>query len=322
MSVDAGRGHAHMGQFESNRPIDAIPVLRLIGLEVPVYDTRSAKSADQEGAMNFWGKLPPWMVMTVIGVAGLALVLIPRVLQWSWDFGVLPEIGIALLVASILGFTIQRWMNRDLAKDVFWASIGHMLRPELRSEISWICGFKFLATRSVLTVDIEPIGDDLVKVTTSVDREIENIGAEQQSLGNVFSIDEWGMPGHQSTITVCKIRKEGDEPIGFRDITSDDAAEIRTKTAEVSLRPGERVHVSSQGIEYKRMNDLLHFAFTLPTLNPQIVVNVPSTLDCRYYFSHRGEIEKEQFTPRKTLKGTYLPSAHTGVRWWPKKQIG
>ncbi len=302
-----------------NGSADAIQAARLLSLKKPIYDTLHTKNENQEGAMQFWEKLPPWAVMGLIGLSGLGFVIVPRIYQWSWEFGVFPEIGVALIIASILEFTIHRWMSRDLAKDVFWAAIGRILHPELRSEISWICGFQFLATRSVATVNIEEEEQDLLKVTISLDRDIENIGADNQPLTNLVAVDEWGAPNHPAEIITCEIRKGNDQIVRFDQINRDDPAAISAKTVEISLRPGEKAHIVSQAVEYKRKNDLLHMTFLYPTVNPRIEVHIPAGLDCRYGFAHRGEMEKEKFTPRKTLRGTLLPGMQMGVRWWPKR---
>src|SRR5437870_1612240 len=80
------------------------------------------------------GKIPPWLILLAFLTLGIALIVIPHVWRWTWDYGIIPEVGIALLVAAILGFTIDRWMKAELRTDAFLAAIGHILAPEFRAE--------------------------------------------------------------------------------------------------------------------------------------------------------------------------------------------
>ena len=103
-----------------------------------------------------------------------------------------PEIGVALVVASILGFTIDRWMKGELRRDVFLASIGHILAPEFRAEVSRIVGYSLICERHLLLIKIESIGSGLVRITSHVERTIRNRSAYPQSIRNITHMDEWG----------------------------------------------------------------------------------------------------------------------------------
>lgn len=267
--------------------------------------------------MTFWGRLQRREVLSGCAVLGLLCIVPMRIFAWDWDYGILPEIGIALLTASILGFTIHKWMSGEIQRDVFNAAIGHVLRPELREEIGWICQFDLLAIRSNLKVDIEEINDEVVKVSCSVDREIENISIHNNKTQNTISVDDWGIRGFKPNILDCQLIRRG-KSNPFKEIDYTDASVISARTTQVTLRPGEKVRFLSKGVEYRRKNDLLHFAFTIPTVNPRIEVSASPSIEFRYGFSHHGEQEEEPYASRKTLQGTYLPGMHIGVRWWPK----
>jgi uncharacterized transporter YbjL len=102
--------------------------------------------------MKLSGKLPPWAILALFLVLGLALIFIPHFFEWRWDYGIVPEIGVALVVASILGFTIDRWMRAEIRTDVFLASIGHILAPEFRAEVSRIVGYSLICERHLLLI--------------------------------------------------------------------------------------------------------------------------------------------------------------------------
>jgi hypothetical protein len=142
--------------------------------------------------MKLGGKLPGWAALALFLLLGLALIFVPRVLEWQWDRGIISEIGVACLVASILGFTIDRWMRAELRKDVFLASIGHLLPSEFRAEVSRIIGYKLICERHRLLIKIENIGNGVVRVTSATERLIRNRSAYPEQMNNMLHIDEWG----------------------------------------------------------------------------------------------------------------------------------
>src|SRR5437867_4640563 len=95
--------------------------------------------------MKISGKLPRWAVLLILVIAGLLLVWLPGFYKWQWDDGVIRGIGEAVLIGAVLAFTIDRWFREDFAKDVFYAAVGKLLRPEFRDELRWITSFKWLA---------------------------------------------------------------------------------------------------------------------------------------------------------------------------------
>src|ERR1700688_3977903 len=122
--------------------------------------------------MGLRGKIPPWLVLLGFLIAGLILIFVPHFWGIKWDYGITPEIGIAFLVAAILGFTIDRWLKAELRTDAFLAAIGHILAPEFRSEVFRIIGYKLICERHSLVVEIAPVATNIVKVTSSVERVI------------------------------------------------------------------------------------------------------------------------------------------------------
>ena len=122
--------------------------------------------------MKLSGKLPPWAILALFLVLGLVLIFIPHFFEWRWDYGIVPEIGVAFVIASILGFTIDRWLKAETRRDVFLASIGHVLLPEFRDEVSRIVGYALICERHFLLIKIESIGSGLVRITSHVERTI------------------------------------------------------------------------------------------------------------------------------------------------------
>jgi hypothetical protein len=75
---------------------------------------------------------PKWKMRTTLvafALVGAALIWTWNRYELEWDHGVATELGVALIVAAILGFTIDGFLKTALAKDVFEATLGYILRP-------------------------------------------------------------------------------------------------------------------------------------------------------------------------------------------------
>jgi hypothetical protein len=271
--------------------------------------------------MKLSGKLPLWAILALFLMLGLALIVIPHFFEWQWDYGITPEIGIALLVASILGFTIDRWMKAELRTDVFLASIGHILAPEFRAEVSRIVGYSLICERHFLLIKIKSIGTGLVRITSHVERTIRNRSAYPQSIRNITHIDEWGyQKAGASEVVECILEIDG-VPTGA-DEPKKDAYSVYRQTTEKTLKPGQVANLRSKYVEYKPINDDLHYSFAAPTINPEIEVQVSDDLDCIFNFGTPTEnaenVVVSKYAPKKQLIGTYFPHQAMRVRWWPK----
>lgn len=273
----------------------------------------------KEGKMRIWGYLPRWAILVLIGLSGCVLVGISEYFRWDWDYGVIRGIGEAAIVASLLGFTIDRWFRQDFARDVFYAAFGAMFREEFREELRWITSFEWLATKSLCHIKIDDLGNEIVRVTLTTNREIENISGSDKSFKGYIGGDDWGIPGKSAQIESIGIQKGGDQSI----YGTEDKIEhfhISSSTKEIIVHSGETVKAFSKMVEYKRANDIHVIAFLTPSRNPELEIELPPTLEGYGSFSHRGKMEIEPFTGKKILKGTFLPSQLIVLRWWPKGQ--
>jgi len=264
------------------------------------------------------GNPPRWAILSAIGGLGFGLVAIPRVYRWEWDYGVLPDLGIAFLISAILGMTIDRWFKADFGKDVFEAAIGHILGPELRDEIHWVAGFKWIARECRLHLKIEDIGNAIVKVTSTTERTIENISSHPQKIRGNLAADEWGFTDYPSQIIECVLSQAGEAPKKHTGIKRSEA-QVRAETEEATVLPKNSIKLFTKVVEYRRTNDSCSMVFAIPTINPQMEVEISESLKYEYGFSHRGVPIKSDYLPRLTLQGTFLPHQGMGARWWPKK---
>jgi hypothetical protein len=119
-------------------------------------------------------------------VLGSTLILFPHYLLWRWDYGITSEIGAAFVIAAILGFTVDRWLKAELRTDAFLAAIGHILEPEFRAEVSRIVGYKIICEGHSQWVEITLVENNVVRVTTSVERTLRNKSKDHWAPGKTY----------------------------------------------------------------------------------------------------------------------------------------
>jgi hypothetical protein len=248
----------------------------------------------------------------------MLLIILPHSYAWQWDMGVLHDVGIALVVSSILGFTIDTFLKQRISKDVFQAAVGYILPPELREEVHWITSLEFVARRSLHRVTIDDQGDGTVKISTNVERELENITSNSKNICARADVDEWGQKS-PSAILTCEITTPEGNTLQCLPV-EDRGHYLHAQTNEVLVRPGERVRMFFNFVEYKTINDLVAFGLGYPTRNPEIDVTISPSLQYEANFGHHGETITIHSGTRRILRGTFLPHHILSVRWWPNKQ--
>lgn len=261
-----------------------------------------------------------WGILILLAVVGIVLLLVSHNFIPAGGFQTLiTELGIVALTSAILGFTIDRWMKKEIARDVFKAAVGYILPEEFREEIRRNVSYKFMATQHIMTIDIEKIDAEHVRVTTTIERTLQNITTVAEPLGNYHHIDEWGFAVEQSQIAVCEIAEaDGSNSTSGASLTRNEH-EVMTRAAERQVGPGQSVKLYSKSSEIHRHNGHAVFVFLSPTKNPEISINLPDGFDYSCGFGRSGDkIEVARFAKKHTLKGTYFPPSHMRVRWWPR----
>jgi hypothetical protein len=235
--------------------------------------------------------------------------------------GVWAELGKALIVAGVLGVTIEPWLRKAFARDVFRAAFGYNMPEDFKDKVAEIASRRIICTKHILDVRIQELPNDQVRVLTTIERTFENIGNFPVLHKNTFDIDEWGF-SEQTQILRCEIRSKiwsrtkifKPENIIYRHNLS-----LGAHTPAMVLFPGHTVTNYSESIEIKRNNDHIFIVFQTPTRNPEIrIIEKPDTLGAEADFGG-GKPKATQTPDRWELDGVYFPPAPMRVRWWPKK---
>lgn len=269
------------------------------------------------------GKLPIWARLTLVILTGLLLLAIPEYYS-GWGRELLREIGVAVLIAGILGFTVHRWMQDEFAKDVVKAALGHVFPDEYRKEVSRLTSHVFVCESHHMHMKIQVIenDNDIVEVVTLIERTLKNVSDVRQTIRASYAIDEWGFSDAPSQIKVCTMEMDNGERLMMVEPQERTTEAITAETQRKNLPPGRTVKVSFHSVERKRINDNLYFVFSCPTKNPTIQITTPDNLECSCGFgTSEASVESAKFDKRHTLQGMYFPGQHMRVRWWPKAAV-
>ncbi len=278
-------------------------------------------------ALRISGSMQRWQILLIIGGVGISAISIAD--NYKENIGWLAEIvrdsGIALVTASVLGFTIDRWIKSDLAKDVFEAAAGYFLPQEFKAEIKRIGEYKFICEKHYLKVQIENSENDCARVATTYERKFRNITSAKADLKGYVHTDEWGFIHELSKIIELELELDD----GRRN--SADLANVATNangvpgllatTETVSVAPNNTATAFAKWSEIRRRNDEISVQFGWPTLNPEIEVVAPD-FECTVSFGpldDEGKISQIlRNYNRLTFSGTYFPGQRMRVRFWPK----
>jgi hypothetical protein len=155
--------------------------------------------------------LAGWLVLGTVII--YLSTLIP--VYWVIIHEITHDAGIAIYSAVVLGLSVHLWLESRVVRDVFRAAVGHILPPELRDEVNWISSFTCLTQRAVTTLDIEDIGEGLVKLTIEREAELVNFTTTFQKIQPLLAIDDWGIPGKTPELIEFEYVRGNDDPVQF-----------------------------------------------------------------------------------------------------------
>jgi hypothetical protein len=215
--------------------------------------------------------------LLVWAILGMMLIYIAHALIEPniWQ-EIVRDFGIAFLSAAVLGLTIHGWLESTVVRDVFRAAIGHVLPPELRDEVHWISSFTCIVQRCVCTIDIEDIGNGIVKITEEIDSDIKNISTKPQAIRRLFTKDDWAIPEHPSQILGYEY-SIGSGPItSFRDDqkTRFPDQSVQVHLEDASLPKDETIRTFAHGVEFKRTNDRFEEVWIYPVIRPDFPIKL------------------------------------------------
>jgi hypothetical protein len=272
-----------------------------------------AENTDAHSRMD--GRLHWALLITLIAV-GLLGIVAHEILEIAWDKNIIPEIRKAILVAGILGFSIEPWLRRSMAKDVFRAAFGYHMPAEFRDELYRIASHRVICIRHVMEVKIVESENDMLRVTITIEREFQNIGNRPILQRASVHRDEWDFD-EPTVISRCEIRRGKRKKVGKQIPQSDST--ILFKSPPMVIFPYQTATAFMEYTESRHKNDDISEVFSRPTKDPEIrIVSYPLQLHARADFGSEHPMRDTHFPDRYQMDGVYFPPAHMRVRWWPK----
>lgn len=162
----------------------------------PWFGTRPPKLKGGEVNMKPKTWLERWRItaiMVFILLLGIILLFVGNLFlqAWAdWKFG-LDSLAVALIIAGILGLTIDRFFRQQFAEDAFKASIGYVLPAELKGEMEWIYNCHIICTSHIQRFELLPIDDETCTIRVNTLRTLRNVGSSVDHANLGLGIDEW-----------------------------------------------------------------------------------------------------------------------------------
>ena len=280
-------------------------------------ESRRQKMGDSSSK---WIKWWPVLIFLLIALVGGVVVAI-------WD-GWAQDIGIALIIASVIGATIEVTFVTQLAKHVFEIAFGHILSPELQGELRWIYDTSFIAKdyRHDLVLQVEPTNPDVVVAQTTITRTITNISGRTQEVKAELLIPEWFHKEGRSHITSYEITYDGEQfslangrvqVYHHTDIDQSNYMLMTKGEKDIKVGSGKSFTWVAKYEEYKRINDECHIFNRITSQGAYVTVCVPDCISYHVMFGHREQPKLESLgNGHYRLPGTLLPWQFIRIRWW------
>lgn len=133
------------------------------------------------------------------------------------EFTFTHHLGAALIIAALLGATVDLFLRQRLVRDAVEAAFGSMLPEPLREELRWIYEQRFLVSQRY-DIRLEHFPDkNLVIYHAKVVRVIKNESGEKRELTFSGGTQECFNPHGESELTGCGYSIDGERhPINPR----------------------------------------------------------------------------------------------------------
>jgi hypothetical protein len=268
------------------------------------------------------------LVFAGLILAGIVLHQVPEHLLWSWLYSVSRTLADALVVAGILGFTVDSFLKRALIRDVGAIFIGWSLPQEVRNYIRKVSQTSIVRKnhrahfRFVLN---EAKNEATVKMTSSM--EVFNFSTGVRVYRPKLSLDLRDKPDESAVR--CEIRR------GAK-VRSKDAAALNKPgcvekgpdvitwafggmllfpqdVSSLELRPACTVRWECQATLRVPHTDLL--SFTWPTIGVEVTADCPPELEFSCDSDDQDSMMHAPGSNQWTYNRLYMPGQSVRPRW-------
>ena len=244
------------------------------------------------------------------------------VIQFEWIFT--HHLGAALMIAALLGATVDLFLRQRLMRDAVEAAFGSMLPPQLREELRSIYEHRLLVSQR-LDVRLEHYPEkNLVIYHAKVIRVIKNHSEGKRPVIFSGGTAEYFSPHGRSELTSCGYSIDGKRH-NFEPRREPFSVGYGSRETEVELQPDQsmewyfsyKLFVTETGVEL-----LTH---PYPVVEAIVTVDTPPSLIANVTFAQRNKFAEnspeESGIFIRTLNGVLLPHQDIRVYWYPKKDV-
>ncbi len=244
---------------------------------------------------------------------------------WPFVYEVVLAFAIALFTAPVLMLLVERPMSKARERDVFRAVMGYLLPDAIRDELQWVYSMKLVCVRSRIVCTVRPLDTDRVTFDLRIERTFKNFNTKPEGFCPTFDLEEW-CHSEQTRIVKVGARQGATVFTGTAPRLDGDEPRWRASLAEpLVLEPSGEVEVWYEGREIRHAHDHHMMVFLTPTLDPEVVVDIPDEFGRTVHFRDgrrpKDEVVRPEPGRRWVLRGTMLPFQATEVRWWVAAEV-
>jgi hypothetical protein len=107
-------------------------------------DARREETMARDDGKSTWARVKYYVICGGLIVGGLVSAIGGPGLLWEPIGAVLRELGLASIVAGILGLFVEPFFKNEFARDAFLAAFRYVLPDEFKEEIERILRYEFI----------------------------------------------------------------------------------------------------------------------------------------------------------------------------------
>jgi hypothetical protein len=242
--------------------------------------------------------------------------------HWKWLASTIAMLADALVVAALLGLTVDRFLKRDLIRDVGAIFIGWALPQEVKDHIREVSRTSIVRKNVRIHYKLTE-NDGGVDVQVTIEAEVYNFGASVEPYSPLLSLDLHDCPDESATMCDWTIddKAQSWKPTcdGRSMSVSKDEHTVTWKAKPLRLRSQDATDSRVKPASTTRWTFLERmpipytdfFATSEPTIDVQITADCPPSIA----FTCDGPTSHAEGSNRWLYERLYMPGQSIRVRW-------
>ena len=279
-----------------------------------------------------WRTLATRAGLLAIGLVGLIFIVVtevPTARAYGWDHTlatVIGHIGIALVVASVLGLTVDWTIRAGLVSDAVHAALGYLLPEQLKPELAWLYDQKIMVQQTYdVRLEHSP-EDNTVRFCGRYHRRFRNVSETRTKVSIGGGSDEWFHPKGETIIDACEYRRiRNGEPGPTEQITlKRGALGIGYEVGDVSIDPDEIIDLTMSYSMWRPEHGYEFLVHRHLIDRPTVNIEVPASLVAFVTFAHRSNYSESEYQSgkfSKTLERVLLPHQEIRICWHVRSTV-